>query len=144
MLAKILEMTTGKDDLKRVAHKEDMGLLGEYPKTRRILIPTLPMRFLDAADFTQGQLMELVEQGSKDLADDRYELWIVEVDLKKVLPAFSSQKKLESFSAKMSQDMNKVFSLGCLEVLLSDVVNDVDVDFIELNLFSEKSWEIGV
>jgi hypothetical protein len=44
----------------------------------------------------------------------------------------------------MSQELGKVFSLGCIEVLLSDVTKGADIDFVDLNLFSPKSWEIGV
>lgn len=144
MIARILEKLTGKDDLERVAYKEDLGLLNEYLKTRRLLIPKRPLRFLDAATFTQNELMELIEQESKELGGDRFELWVLEVDGKRRLPAFSSQKRMEAFSGKMSQHLNKVFSLGCIEILLADAVKDLEVDFVDLNLFSQKSWEIGV
>ena len=144
MIAKLLEIATGKDDLERVAYKEDLRLLNDYLKTRRLLIPKKPRRFLDAATFTQDELMEMIEQESKELGGDQIELWILEIDGKKRLPAFSSQKKMEAFSAKMSQDLNKVFSLGCFEALLADITKQADVDFVDLNLFSKKSWEIGV
>lgn len=144
MIAKILETLTGKDDLERVAYKEDLGLLNDYLKTRRLFIPKRPMRFLDAATFTQEELMELIEQESKELGGDRFELWVLDVDGKKRLPAFSSQKKVQEFSGKMSTRLNKVFSLGCIEVLLADAIKDLDIDFVDLNLFSQKSWEIGV
>src|SRR2546425_9982924 len=113
MIAKLLEKITGKDDLERVAYKDDLLLLNDYLKTRRLLIPKKPRRFLDAATFTQEELMKMTEQESKELGGDQIELWILEVDGKKRLPAFSSQRKIEAFSAKMSQDLNKVFSLGC-------------------------------
>jgi hypothetical protein len=144
MIAKILEKLTGRDDLERVAYKEDLGLLNEYLKTRRLLIPKRPMRFLDAATFTQEELMELIEQESKELGGDQFELWVLDVDGKKRLPAFSSQKKMEEFSGKMSKRLDNVFSLGCIEILLADAIKDLDVDFVDLNLFSQKSWEIGV
>jgi hypothetical protein len=144
MIAKILETLTGKDDLERVAYKEDLELLNEYLKTRRLLIPKKPMRFLDSATFTQEELMELIEQESKELGGDRFELWVLDVDGKKRLPAFSSQKKMHEFSEKMSKQLDKVFSLGCIEVLLADAIRDLEVDFVDLNLFSQKSWEIGV
>ncbi len=144
MIAKILETLTGKDDVERVAYKEDLQLLNDYLKTRRLFFPKRPMRFLDAATFTQDQLMELIEQESKELGGNQVELWILEIDGKKRLPAFSSQMKMKAFSAKMSKDLNKVFSLGCIEVLLADIVKVADIDFVDLNLFSQKSWEIGV
>lgn len=144
MIAKILETLTGKDDLERVAYKEDLGLLNDYLKTRRLLFPKKPGHFLDAATFTQEQLMEMIEQESKELGGDQIELWILDVDGKKRLPAFSSQKSMQAFSSRMSQDLNKVFSVGCFEALLADVVKQADVDFVDLNLFSKKSWEIGV
>lgn len=144
MIAKILEKLTGKDDLERVAYKEDPGLLNAYLKTRRLFIPKRPIRFLEAATFTQEELMELMEQESKELGGDRFELWILDIDGKKRLPAFSSQKKMEEFSAKMSKGLDKVFSLGCIEILLEDAIKDLEVDFVDLNLFCQKSWEIGV
>jgi len=53
MIAKILEILTGKDDLERVAYKEDLALLNAYLKKRRLWIPQRPKRFLDAASLTQ-------------------------------------------------------------------------------------------
>ncbi len=144
MIAKILEMITGKDDLERVACKEDLVLLNDYLKTRKLLIPKRPKRFLDAVTFTPEQLVELTEEEAKDLAGDHFEPWILEVDGRKRLPAFSSQKKMEAFSATISQQLNKVFGLGSIESLLADITKSVDVDFVDLNLFSQKSWEIGV
>ncbi|MEW6304048.1 MAG: hypothetical protein AB1705_11285 [Verrucomicrobiota bacterium] len=144
MIAKLLEMLTGKDDLERVAYKEDLGLLNDYLKTRRLLFPKKPRRFLDAATVTQEQLLEMVEQESEELAGDQIELWILDIDGKKRLPAFSSQKSMQAFASRMSQHLNKVFSLGCCGALLADVAKQSDIDFVDLNLFSKKSWEIGV
>lgn len=144
MIAKILEFITGKDDLERVAYKEDMEQLNAYLKTRRLWIPKKPRRFLDASSFTPEQLLELVREESEELSGDTYDLWILEIDGKKRLPAFSSQKRMETFSGKISQQLNKVFSLGCSQELLGDVVKQVNIDFVDLNLYSRKSWEIGV
>ena len=144
MIATLLEKITGKDDVERVAYKEDVQQLNDYLKTRRLLFPKKPRCFLDAATFTQEQLIEMIEQESKELGGDQIDLWVLEVDGKKRLPAFSSQKRMEAFSAKMSQDLNKVFSLGCFEALLADITKQADIDFVDLNLFSKKSWEIGV
>ncbi|QDU06074.1 hypothetical protein V6x_58200 [Gimesia chilikensis] len=99
---------------------------------------------LDANDFTQEELLALLEEDARELASDELELWILDVDGQKRLPAFSSEKKLQTFAARVSQDLNKVFGAGYVEVLMSDVVQGADVDFIDLNLFSERSWEIGV
>jgi hypothetical protein len=144
MIALLLEKITGKDDVERVAYKEDVQQLNDYLKKRQLLFPKKPRRFLDAATFTQEQLMEMIEQESKELGGDQIELWILEVDGKKRLPAFSSQKRMEAFSARMSQDLDKVFSLGCFESLLADITKQADIDFVDLNLFSKKNWEIGV
>jgi hypothetical protein len=144
MIARIVELFTGKDDLERVASKEDRPRLEAYLKTRPVLVPKRPTRFLDAATFTQAQLLELIEQESKELGGDQLDLWILDVDGTKRLPAFSSQKKMQTFSARMSQALNKVFTLGCIEVLLADVTKDRDVDSVELNLFSPRSWSIRV
>src|SRR5437773_92660 len=121
MIAKLFEMATGKDDLERVAYKENFDLLSAYLKTRRILIPQRPKRFLDASNLTQEQLLEFIQKSSAELAGDQFEPWILEIDGKKRLPAFSSQKKVELFSGKMSQQINKVFPLVCAEFLLADI-----------------------
>ena len=88
--------------------------------------------------------MALIEEEAKSLNGEQVELWILDLDGKKRLPAFSSQKRMEAFSARMSRELNRVFSLGCVEVLLADVIKAAEVDFVDLNLYSAKSWEIGV
>ena len=144
MIGKLLETITGKDDLERVAYKEDLGRLNEYLKTRKVLIPKRPLRFLDAGSLTQEQLLEQIRKDAEDFNNTPFEPWIMEVEGKKRLPAFSSVKKAEVFSSVMAKKLNKVFSVACGEVLLSVIARDMDVDFVDLNLFSEKSWEIGV
>lgn len=144
MFNKLLELITGKDDLERVAYKEDLGQLVAYLKTRTLLIPKRPRRFLDAANFTEQELMDLIRDESKELSGAQFEPWVLEMDGKQRLPAFSSQKKMQNFSEKISVQLNQVFSLGCASILMEDVIKNVDVDFIDLNLFSKKSWEISV
>ncbi len=144
MIAKLIEKITGKDDLERVAYKEDLGLLNAYLKKRPVLVPQRPRRFLDAATFTQEQLTEQIKKDSEQLASDQFEPWILEMDGKKRLPVFSSQERMEAFASRISQDMNKVFGLGCISILLENVTKHVDVDFVDLNPFSKKSWEIGI
>ena len=144
MIAKILEKMTGKDDLERVAYKEDLAQLNAYLKKRHVFVPQRPKRFLDAATFTQEQLMEQIRKDSEQLGSEQFEPWILEVDGKKRLPVFSSQDRMQAFAAKISQNMNKVFGLGCISILLENVTKHVDVDFVDLNLFSKKSWEIGI
>ena len=144
MIAKILEKMTGKDDLERVAYKEDLALLNAYLKKRPVFVPQRPKRFLDAATFTEEQLMEQIRKDSEQLGSDQFEPWILEVDGKKRLPIFSSQDRMQTFAAKMSQDMNKVFGLGCISILLENVTKHVNVDYVDLNPLSKKSWEIGV
>lgn len=144
MIAKILDKLTGKDDLERVAYKEDLALLNAYLKKRPVFVPQRPKRFLDAGSFTQEQLLEQIRKDSEELSDDQFAPWILEVDNKKRLPVFSSQEKATAFASKMSTELNKVFSLGCISILLEHVTKQVDVDFVDLNLFSKKSWEIGI
>jgi hypothetical protein len=144
MLAKIIELITGKDDLERIACKEDPVKLNTYLKTRKLLIPKRPKHFLDADTFAQEDLVNLIEKEAADLAGDTFEPWILGIDGKKRLPVFSSQRKMEIFSAKISQQLNKVFSLGCADFLLGEITKDLDIDYVDLNLFCPKSWEIGV
>src|SRR5438105_913674 len=144
MLAKLLELITGRDDLERVAYRENLGQFNAYLRTRRLLIPKRPRRFLDAANFTPDELLELLREEAEELSGDPFEPWVLEVDGQRRLPAFSSRKKMLIFSGEISKRMEKVFSLGCAEILLRDLVDSLDIDFIDLNLFSPKSWEIGV
>jgi hypothetical protein len=144
MIAWLLERITGKDDLERVACRDDLAQLKAYLKTRRLLIPKRPKRFLDAATFTQEDLLALIREEAEELATDAFEPLVLEVDGKNRLPAFSSRKKMEVFSAKVSREIDKVFSLGCAEVLLEDVVRGLDIDVVDLNSMSPKSWEIRV
>lgn len=143
MVSKILEKLTGKDDLERVAYKEDVTLLNAYLKKRAVFVPQKPRRFLDPTSFTQEQLTEQTRKDVEQLKADYFEPWILEVDGKKRLPAFSSEKKMEAFGRQIARNLNKVFGLGCRKVLLAEITKKLDIDFVDLNLFSEKSWEIG-
>src|SRR5262245_23237578 len=138
MIAKLLEKLTGTDDVERIACKQDARLLNEYLQTRRLLFPKRPLQFLDAATLTQEQLSSLTTQEATELAGERIELWVLETDGKRRLPAFSSQKKMEIFSATVSRQLTKVFALGCVEALLSEATRDLDIDLIDLNLFSKQ------
>lgn len=144
MLGKLLELITGKDDVERIAQTENLDSLNDYLKTRRLLFPKKPARFLDAATFTQEQLLELMEEESQALSGDAVELWILEIDGRRRLPAFSSQKKMQAFSSKMSMSLKRVFTLGCVEALISEVTKGADIDFVDLNPYGGKGWEIGV
>lgn len=144
MIAKILEKITGKDDLERVAYKEDLALLNACLKKRPVFVPLRPRRFLDASKLTQEQLLEQIQKDSEHVSSNQLEPWILEVDGKKRLPVFSSQERMTMFASKMSQHLDKVFGLGCISILLEDVTKQVDIDFVDLNLFSKKSWEIGI
>jgi hypothetical protein len=144
MINKLLQKMTGKDDLERVAYKEDLALLNAYLKKRPVFVPQRPKRFLDAATFTQEQLMDQIRKDSEQLSNDQFEPWILEVDGKRRLPIFSSQERMQAFASKISQDMNKVFGLGCISILLENVTKHIKVDFVDLNPFSQKSWEIGI
>ena len=144
MLAKLLELITGKDGLERVACREDLIQLNAYLRTRRLLIPKRPRRFLDAASFTPEELLELMREEAEELAGESFEPWVLEADGKRRLPAFSGQKRMMVFSGKISRQMGKVFSLGGAEILLKDIVGGLDIDFIDLNPLNPRSWEIGI
>ena len=45
---------------------------------------------------------------------------------------------------EISQQLNKVFSLGAAQGLLSEITKNLDVAVVDLNLFSEKSSEIEI
>lgn len=144
MFARFLELIAGKDDLERVASRDDLGQLNAYLRTRRLWIPRMPRRFLDAATFTQEELLELLRVEAEELSEEPFEPWVLELDGKRRLPAFSSQKKMIVFSGEISKRLDRVFSLGCGEILLHDLVRSIDIDYIDLNPFSRKSWEIEV
>jgi hypothetical protein len=144
MLKKLLEVITGLDDLERVAAKGDTPALFEYLKTRPVWIPQKPTRFLDAADFSQEELLALIEKDSRDLSGQTVQLWVLDLDGKKHLPIFSSPKKLEAFSSTVSMNLNKVFGLGCIQELLPEVLKQLEVDVVAVNAFSKKSWAIEI
>ena len=88
--------------------------------------------------------MTLIREDTKQLNDDHFEPWILEIKGKKCLPVFSSQERMKAFAAKVSKDLNKVFGLGCAYILLENVTKHVDIDLVELNPYCKKSWEIGI
>jgi hypothetical protein len=144
MIAKLLEKVTGRDDLERVAYAGDINRLNAYLKTRKVLVPRRPKRFLDVATFTQEQLLEQIRKDAQELSRTPFEPWILEVDGKKRLPVFSRQQKVQDFAGKVYREMNKVFSVGCVDFLLEDLTKNLEIDFVDLNLFSHKSWEIEI
>ena len=74
MFAAIIEKITGRDDLERVAHKEDLALLIAYLQTRPVFVPQRPKRFLDAANLTQEQLMEQIQMDAAQLSNEPFEV----------------------------------------------------------------------
>lgn len=98
---------------------------------------------MDAATFTQDELLKLIEEESMALSGD-VRPWILENDGSQRLPVFSSQKRMEAFSSAISRHLGKVFGLGCFQALLFDVTESLNIDVVELNPFSEKSWEISL
>ncbi len=148
MFSKFIEKLTGKDDVERVMAKKDMKLLMEHLKNRKLMVPRRPRKYLDAANLAQDELLKLIESESmrlrEELDSDRFEPWILEVDGKRRLPVFSSQKTMEVFSAEVSKSLNKVFALGFVDMLIDDLVNWPDLDIIDLNYFSEGSMEITI
>ena len=96
MIGSILQKLTGKDDLERVAYKEDLALLNSYLRKRPVFVPQRPKRFLDASTFTEEQLLEQIRRDSEQLSNDQFEPWILEVDGKRRLPIFSNQERMSS------------------------------------------------
>lgn len=143
MINKFLELITGKDDVERMGCKS-VDLLNEYLKTRRLLIPKRPRRFMDPNDLTEETLLDLIEKDAEELNKDAFYPWILEIDGKKRLPAFSSAKKATLFSARISQQLNKVFALCLEEILLHDLIKQIQVDFVDVNSLSKRCWEISV
>jgi hypothetical protein len=127
MIDKILEKLTGKDDLERIAYKEDLAALNAYLKKRPVFVPQRPKRFLDAAALTLEQLIEQIRMDAEQLSGDQFEPWILEIGGKRRLPVFSSQKRITAFASRMSQEMDKVFGLGCISTLLADVTKNLGV-----------------
>jgi len=138
------EKANEPDDLEQVAYKGDLALLNECLKTRPVLVARRPRRFLEAANFTREQLLEQIKKDAQEIKATPFEPWILELDGKRRLPVFSSRPKLQNFAAKISQNMDKVFSLVGGEGLLREVIHGLEIDFVDLNLFSEKSWEIDI
>jgi hypothetical protein len=144
MIAKILEKRTGKDDLERVACKEGLALLNAYLKKRPVFIPQRPKRFLDFGSFTRKQLLEQVRLDAEQLGRDEFEPWIMEIDGMRRLPVFSNKERMKTFATMVTKDLQHVFGLGSIEILLENITKDLDIDFVDLNPLNEKSWEIGI
>ena len=148
MFSKLIEKLTGKDDVERVMAKKDMKLLMAHLKTRKLMVPRRPRKYLDASNLVQDELLKLIESESKglreDLDGDRFEPWILEVDGKRRLPVFSSQKTMEVFSVEVSKSLNKVFALGFIDLLIDDLLKWPDLDIIDLNYFSKGSMEVTI
>ena len=144
LISGLLEKITGRDDLERIAASNDAALLDRYLEKRRLFFPKRPRQFLDPAVLTQDELMRLIQEEGEETAGDQIEFWILEIAGKRRLPAFSSLKRAKAFSVRMSLDLNKVFGLGCLEMLLPHALKYVDVDCVDLNPLSKQSWELAV
>jgi hypothetical protein len=84
-----------------------------------------------------------IKKESEAASSEPFQPWILEVEGKSRLPIFSSQKRMEQFSKKMSKELNQVFGLLATETLLYDIP-DLGLDFADLNLFCDESWEIAI
>ena len=141
---KIFDLLSGQNELERIAQKGDVRLLNEYLKSHPVLIPKRPKQFLDAASLTQADLLRVIEADTAALANEPFEPWILELDGKRRLPAFSSPKTLETFAKKISKELNKVFGLGYDEFHVFDITKSHAVGVVDLNMFSARSWEVEV
>jgi hypothetical protein len=144
VLSKLLETVTGRDDLERIARKNDPRALYEYLRTRPVWIPQRPKRFIDPGSLSEENLLDLIRKDTEDLAKETVFLWVLEMDGKKHLPIFSNQKRLEQFAAKIGKELNKVFGLGCVQELLPNVLKQVEADVVPLNLYSGETWIIEI
>lgn len=88
--------------------------------------------------------MEQIQADATQLSNEPFEPWILEVNDERRLPIFSSEARMATFASKISRDMNKVFGLGCVSTLLDRITKQLEVDAVDLNLFSKRSWEISV
>ena len=143
MIKRLFEAVTGRDDLERVAARRDLSALNDYLRKRAVFVPKKPRHFLDADTFTQDELLTVIQKESEIAQNEPFEPWILDVDGFRRLPVFSSQKKMEQFSKRISKDLNQVFALMATEALLYDIP-DLGLDFVDLNLFCKESWEIGM
>jgi hypothetical protein len=144
MVSGLLELLTGRDDLERVAFRRNFDQLTAYLQRRTVYVPQEPDRFLEPDTFTQEELIGLIEQEATELSNDPFYPWVIEEEGRRWLPAFSSQKKMQTFSGEMSKELNMVFALRCAEVLLFNVLAPLEIDFIKVNPFSKYGFEIGV
>jgi hypothetical protein len=142
MFGKLLTTLTGKDDVERVALKNDLAALREHLKSRPLLLPRRPLQFLDPAGLTEEQLRAMIEKEAAEVASAPFEAWVLTVEGQRRLPAFSSQEKLSAFSKRISTELNQVFALSAAEVLLAEVPAELEIDVLALNLFSEGAREI--
>ena len=143
MINKFLELITGKDDVERMACKS-VELLNVYLTKRKLWFPKRPRRFMDPKDLTEETLLDLIAKDAEELSKDSFCPWVLEMDGKERLPAFSSTKKAQFFSRKVSQQLDKVFALCLEEVLLHDLIKQVEVDFVDVNPFCGRTWEISI
>src|SRR4051812_13778714 len=130
MFAKVIELFIGLDDLERVANRDNIQELNEYLKSRTIWIARKPQRFLDAANFDEQQLMQMITDESEKLNEADFQPWVLELNGKRRLPIFSSMRKMDVFSKRISTEMNKVFALGGVESLLSCAIKSLEVDVV--------------
>ena len=145
MIDKVIELITGKDDLERIACTGNLKKFTNYLQKRTIWIPQLPVRFLDPDSLTQQQLLEAIQKDCEELASaTQFTPWVLERDGKKRLLVFSNKKRLGKFAGVISKEMNKVFGLQCVEILLMDVLRHNDVDDIDLNWGSPNGMRIKV
>lgn len=144
MVSGLLEWLTGRDDIERVAYRGNISQLTAYLKSRTVFVIQEPHRFLDPNTFTQEELLNHIEQEATELSDEPFCPWIIEEEGRRWLPAFSSQRRMQTFAAEMSKELNKVFALRGAEVLLFNAIEPLEIDLVKLNPFSKNSIEIGV
>jgi hypothetical protein len=141
MFGKLFSTLTGRDEVERAAAKDNLDALLRVLKTRPLLIPRRPLQFLDPAQLTEEQLLAAIQRESAEVAELSFEPWVLAVDGRRRLPAFSSQEKMSVFAKRVSTDLKQVFALSAAEVLLADIPADLEIDIIALNPFSEGARE---
>jgi len=124
-----------------IANENTSGLL-KWLQVNSVLVPSRPLRMLNASNFTSDDLLLLISEEAekmKNIEEDGFIPWTLG---EKRLPIFTDSKYSKIFASRTSTELGKVFCSGSIKINVFETGIINDVSLLSINPFSNFNIEL--